>query len=151
MSNDLLNDALRDFSFHLANIEIDIFKQRKIWRNLDQMSAYFQSTPEKAVFSRVMYSATCLQQAYTVSEISLELGVSRQTISKICKETVEAGWIICAKFEKRLTYQASKILCDSIIQYADYNSDLFLDSPVHDAEHFLGMLKKGKAALHRRD
>ena len=61
MSNDLLNDALRDFSFHLVNIEIDIFKQRKIWRSFDQMSAYFQSTPEKAVFSRVMYRATCLQ------------------------------------------------------------------------------------------
>ena len=151
MSNDLLNDALREFSFHLANIEIDIFKQRKIWRSSDQMTAYFQSTPEKAVFSRVMYRATCVQQAYTISEISSELGVSRQTISKICKETVEAGWVICAKSEKRSTYQASKILCDSIIQYADYSSDLFLNSPVHDAEHFLGMLKKRKSSLHRQD
>ena len=45
--------ALRDFSLNLAITELKIFKERQTWRDECKMTAYFQSTPEKAAFSRL--------------------------------------------------------------------------------------------------
>ena len=79
--DDIINKALHEFSFHLAKTEIEIFKERKRWRSDCALSNYFQSTPEKAVFSRVMYIAAVVKQGYTVGEMAKELSISRQTIS----------------------------------------------------------------------
>ena len=39
---------------------------------------------------------------------------------------------------------ASNELCESIVGYADYSSDIFQMTDVHEAEHLLGLLKKDK-------
>ena len=145
--NDMINTALHEFSFHLAKTEIEIFKERKRWRSECVLTNYFQSTPEKAVFSRVMYIAAVVKQGYTVGEIAKELCISRQTISNLCKETVSAGWVICKKKNKRQYYQASDELCEAIVKYADYSSDMFQKTMVHEAEVLLGLLKRRKFAL----
>lgn len=94
--DNIINQALHEFSFHLAKTEIEIFKERKRWRADCVLTNYFQSTPEKAVFSRVMYIAAVVRQGYTVGEMAKELSISRQTISNLCKETVlQVG--CCAK------------------------------------------------------
>ena len=145
--NDMINTALHEFSFHLAKTEIEIFKERKRWRSECALTNYFQSTPEKAVFSRVMYIAAMVKQGYTVGEMAKELSISRQTISNLCKETVSAGWVLCKKENKRQYYHASDELCASIVNYADYSSDMFQKTMVHESEVLLGLLKRRKAAL----
>ena len=95
--DDIINKTLHEFSFHLAKTEIEIFKERRQWRSDCALTNYFQSTPEKAVFSRMMYIAALVKQGYTVGEMAKELLISRQTISNLCKETVAAGWVICKK------------------------------------------------------
>ena len=145
--DDMINTALHEFSFHLAKTEIEIFKERKRWRFDCALTNYFQSTPEKAVFSRVMYIAAVVKQGYTVGEMAKELSISRQTISNLCKETVSAGWVLCNKKDKRQYYQASDELCEAIVKYADYSSDMFQKTMVHEAEVLLGLLKRRKAAL----
>ncbi len=145
--DNIINQALHEFSFHLAKTEIEIFKERKRWRSDCALTNYFQSTPEKAVFSRVMYIAAVVKQGYTVGEMAKELSISRQTISNLCKETVSAGWVICEKKDKRQYYQASDELCALVVGYADYSSDMFQKTMVHEAEVLLGLLKRRKAAL----
>ena len=145
--DDIINKALHEFSFHLAKTEIEIFKERKRWRSECSLTNYFQSTPEKAVFSRVMYIAAVVKQGCSVSEMATELTISRQTITNLCNETVSAGWVLCEKKDKRKYYYASKELCASIVNYADYSSDMFQKTMVHEAEVFLGLLKRRKAAL----
>jgi hypothetical protein len=63
------------------------------------------------------------------------------------QETVSAGWVICEKKDKSQYYQASDELCASIVNYADYSSDMFQKTMVHEAEVPLGLLKRRKAAL----
>ena len=145
--DNIINQALHEFSFHLAKTEIEIFKERKRWRSDCALTNYFQSTPEKAVFSRVMYIAAVVKQGYTVGEIGKKLSISRQTISNLCKETVAAGWVICEKKDKRQYYQASDELCALVVGYADYSSDMFQKTMVHEAEVLLGLLKRRKAGL----
>jgi predicted transcriptional regulator len=146
--DNILKTALNDFSYHLALAEIQIFKERKSWRATDAMAAYFQSTPEKAAFSRLMYIAACVNQGYTVSQISAELQISRQTICKFTDECCAAGWIVWEKVRgNSYIYMASDELCASIVEYADYSSDVFLNAEVHNAELLLALLKRRNSDL----
>jgi len=109
--DNIIDQALHEFFFHLSKTEIKIFKERKRWRSDCALTTFSQSTPEKAVFNCVMYIAVVVKQGYTVGEMAKELLISRQTISNLCKETVSAGWVICEKKDKRQYYQASDELC----------------------------------------
>jgi hypothetical protein len=143
--------ALRDFSLNLAITELKIYKERQKWRDECKMTAYFQSTPEKAAFSRLMYVAARVNHLYTISEISRELSISRQTLSKVTDDCCAAGWIVWEKVHgNSFKYKASEELCQSIEAYADYSSDMFLEGSVHASEAFLGMLKRRKPDWHRK-
>lgn len=146
--DNILKTALNDFSYHLALAELQIFKDRKNWRATDPMTAYFQSTPEKAAFSRLMYVGACVNQGYTISQISAELHISRQTICKFIEECNAAGWIVWEKLSgNSYSYKASDELCTAIVEYADYSSDVFLNAEVHNAEHLLALLKRRNSDL----
>jgi len=146
---EMLKLALRDFSLNLAITELKIFKERQKWRDECRMTAYFQSTPEKAAFSRLMYVAARVNQLYTISEISSDLSISRQTVSKLVQDCCAEGWIVSDKISAtRYKYKASESLCQSIEAYADYSSDMFQHGTMHASEAFLGMLKRRKPDLH---
>jgi len=143
--------ALRDFSLNLAMTELKIFQERQKWRDECKITAYFQSTPEKAAFSRLMYVAARVNHLYTISEISTELSISRQTVSKVVQDCCAEGWIVWEKVHgNSYKYKASEQLCQLIEAYADYSSDMFLEGSVHASEAFLGMLKKRKPDWHRK-
>jgi len=150
--NEVTRAALLEFSEELARTELQVFKSRKQWSASDKLTAYFQSTPEKAAFSRLMYLAARVKQPYTVTEISNELGISRQTICTFTDDCCAEGWIVWQKVTgKSYKYMASSKLCERIVEYADYASDLFLQDPIYQAEQFLNTLKKRKAALRCAD
>ena len=140
--DDIYNTALNDFSYHLARTEIQIFKDRQRWITESKLTAWFQSSSEKAVFGRLLYVGTVVKQGYTLTQIASELQISRQTISAYLKETVAAGWVVSKQKGKTLYYYASDELCKSLVDYANYSSDIFLMTDVHEAEHFLGLIKK---------
>ena len=145
--NKIYKTALNDFSYYLALTEVKIFKDRQRWISEDKLTAWFQSSSEKAVFGRLLYIGTVVKEPYTLMQISTELNISRQTISNYLRETVDAGWVISEQKAKTLYYKASDELCESIVGYADYSSDLFQMTKVHEAEHLLGLLKKRQKAL----
>lgn len=149
--DEVLQLAVRDFALELAKTELEIYKERKSWREADKMAAYFQSTPEKAAFSRLMYVAARVNQSYTISQASIQLGISRQTLSRVTDDCCKEGWIVWEKVHgNSYKYKASEELCQSIEEYADYSSDMFQRSAVHESEHFLGTLKRRKSELHRQ-
>jgi len=145
--NNFYKDALNDFSYHLALTEIKIFKDRQRWIAESKLTAWFQSSSEKAVFGRLLYVGTVVNDPYTLTQIARELSLTRQTISAYIKETVAAGWVISKQSGKTLYYYASDELCKGIVDYADYNCDIFRMTEVHEAEHFLGLIKKRQNAL----
>lgn len=144
---DIYKTALNDFSYYLARTEIQVFKDRQRWIAESKLSAWFQSSSEKSAFGRLLYVGTVVKQGYTLTEIASELQISRQTISAYLKETVAAGWVISEQVGKTLYYYASDDLCESIVGFADYSSDMFQMTEVHEAEHLLGLLKKRQNAL----
>ncbi len=145
--DNIYKTALNDFSYYLALTEIQIFKDRQRWISEDKLTAWFQSSSEKSAFGRLLYVGTVVNDPYTLTQIANELYLTRQTISAYLKETVAAGWVVPEQVGKTLYYKASDELCERIVGYADYSSDLFQMSHVHEAEHLLGMLKKRQNAL----
>ncbi len=145
--DNIYKTALNDFSYYLALTEIQIFRDRQRWISEDKLTAWFQSSPEKAVFGRLLYVGTVVKEPYTLTQIANELNISRQTISNYLRETVDAGWVVAEQKGKTLYYKASDELCKSIVGYADYSSDMFQMSDVHEAEHLLGLLKKRQKDL----
>ena len=145
--DNIFKTALNDFSYYLALTEIQIFKDRQRWISDDKLTAWFQSSSEKSAFGRLLYVGTVVNDPYTLTQIANELSISRQTISAYLKETVAAGWVVPEQVGKTLYYKASDKLCERIVEYADYSSDLFQMTEVHEAEHLLGLLKKRQSAL----
>ncbi len=145
--DNIYKTALNDFSYYLALTEIQIFKDRQRWISEDKLTAWFQSSSEKSAFGRLLYVGTVVNDPYTLTQIANELYLTRQTISAYLKETVAPGWVVPEQIGKTLYYKASDDLCEKIVGYADYSSDLFLMSEVHEAEHLLGLLKKRQKAL----
>ena len=145
--DDIYKTALNDFSYYLARTEIQVFKDRQRWIAESKLSAWFQSSSEKAVFGRLLYVGTVVKQGYTLTQIASELEISRQTISAYLKETVAACLVVPKQVNKTLYYYASDELSESIVGYADYSSDMFQMTEVHEAEHLLGLLKKRQKAL----
>ena len=145
--DDIYKTALNDFSYYLALTEVQIFKDRQRWISEDKLTAWFQSSSEKAAFGRLLYIGAVVKQGYTLTEIATELNLSRQTISAFIKDTASAGWVVSNQVGKTLYYKASDELCESIVGYADYSSDVFLNAEVHNAEHLLALLKRRKSDL----
>ena len=145
--DNIFKTALNDFSYYLALTEIQIFKDRQRWISEDKLTAWFQSSSEKSAFGRLLYVGTVVNDPYTLMQIATELYLTRQTISNYLRETVDAGWVVSEQKGKTLYYYASNELCESIVGYADYSSDMFQMSEVHEAEHLLGLLKKRQNAL----
>ena len=145
--NKIYKTALNDFSYYLALTEVKIFKDRQRWISEDKLTAWFQSSSEKAVFGRLLYVGTVVNEPYTLTQIATELNLTRQTISNYLRETVDAGWVVSEQFGKTLYYYASDELCESIVGYADYSSNMFQMTDVHEAEIFLGLLKKRQNVL----
>ena len=145
--DNIYKNALNDFSYYLALTEIQIFKDRQRWIAESKLTAWFQSSSEKSAFGRLLYVGTVVKQGYTLTQIANELNISRQTISTYLRETVEAGWVVSKQDGKTLYYKASDELCECIVGYADYSSDMFQMTEVHEAEHLLGLLKKRQKAL----
>ena len=145
--DNIYKTALNDFSYYLALTEIQIFKDRQRWISESKLSAWFQSSSEKSAFGRLLYVGAVVKEPYTLTQIANELNLSRQTISTYLRETVDAGWVVAEQKGKTLYYKASDELCESIVGYADYSSDMFQMTEVHEAEHLLGLLKKRQKAL----
>lgn len=145
--DNIFKNALNDFSYYLALTEIQIFKDRQRWIAESKLTAWFQSSSEKSAFGRLLYVGTVVKEFYTLTQIANELNLSRQTISNYLRETVDAGWVVAEQKGKTLYYKASDELCESIVGYADYSSDMFQMTDVHEAEHLLGLLKKRQNAL----
>ena len=49
--------------------EIEIFKEWKRWRCDWAVTAYFQSKPETAIFSKEMYISAVVKQVYDLGEM----------------------------------------------------------------------------------
>ena len=140
-------EVLQDFTHKLCELEVQLFQQRAFsWS--DSITQYFQSTPVKSAFARLMYSAQSVKSGYTLTQITNKLRISRQAATQMVKECLDAGWIElcdCQKdYSKSNGYVCTEPLRKALYGYADYLHDRLVEAEIFQSEVCLMYLKKRK-------
>ena len=119
MYNHLLNDAVK------ANCqqEIEVYVAR-LGRRTNKLQRYFNSTPLRQVFARVLVLGRATNRLYTISEISDVLSASRQAVSKMIDETEAEGWAEVYRDNNRVQCQASSTLYAAHAEYTLWRKEL---------------------------
>lgn len=137
--------VLKELTHKLCQYEIQLYTARYEkggWLSQNKMNQYFQSTPEKMAFSRLMYIARSVNQLYSPSDIADTIYISRVAAHNIINETVEEGWVEqCGSEGNRKFYRASDVLADCMEETASWTHDVWFNLEVNDTDWLLYHMK----------
>jgi len=113
---DIFDRLLTDYKLAIAEIELSHRTIRNTYGR-NRISDYFNSTNNRLGFYYLMLKAAYVKQPYSVTNISDQLNISRQSGTTLVQECMAEGWVeVCGCGGKH--YQASKILIDADNEYA---------------------------------
>ena len=114
---DYVRDALmKKYALQLCRYEMAKYEGRQTRLN-GKMQQYFNSTPVKNAFARLMYIAANVKSLYTKTAIATELHITRQASHQMINECIQAGWIEIDEGGRCPTYKANPRLgrrCDEV-------------------------------------
>ena len=140
--DDIKKDAMRRYTQAMCLVEVELFNARQSWIAEDKLSAWFQSTPTKAAFGRLMTYASLVTECYTNSDIAEKLNISRMSANRLTKDASDAGWVkVCRHGKETTSYSASSDLVKSTTGYAEYLLDLLIKHDTLEAENLVWALK----------
>ena len=109
---DYIRQALMDkYTLQLCFYEMTLYHGRQ---------RYFNSTPTKNAFARLMYIASNVKSLYTKTAISQELHITRQAAHVMVEECLDGGWVEVDQDGRCPTYKASETLVDGVKMYAAF-------------------------------
>jgi len=139
-------DTLKELTYKLCQYEIQLYTARYEqggWLSENKMNKYFQSTPEKMAFSRLMYLARSANQLYSPSDIADALHISRTAVHNIINETIPAGWVVqCCSEGNRKFYRASDVLAEAMEETASWTHDAWFSIGLSDTDWLLSVIKE---------
>ena len=106
-----------------CNVEIEVFVAR-LTRRTNRLQRYFNSTPLRATFSRILVLGKCVNRLYTISEIADKLQTSRQSIAILVNECEEEGWAYVVRNGNRVQFQATDELYEAHKEYVKWRMEL---------------------------
>ena len=138
--------AMEAYIVALCKTEVQLFRDREYWKSEEPLTAYFQSTPHKAAFGRLMTKAALVAECYNIKEISETLNLTRQSVHRMVNDCMDAGWIevcirCCSNGEKD-KYIASQELVKSTDGYASYLIKTLIKTGALDSEILVASLIK---------
>ena len=102
-----------------CNVEIEVFVSR-LTRRTTRLQRYFNSTPLRQTFARILVLAKCVNKHYTISEVAKKLETTRQSISILVNETEEEGWAEVVRQGNRVQFQATDELYQAHKEYVKW-------------------------------
>lgn len=82
----------KGYALALAKWQVEIYQARNS-RDAKHIQRYFNSTPARNTFARLMFVSAHDNRVYTQSVIASELFISRQAAKKMVEECLAEGWI----------------------------------------------------------
>lgn len=105
------------------------------------LQRYFNSTPARNAFARVMFVAAHDNTVYTKTGISRILHITRQATALMIDDCIAEGWVVTdAK-----SWKASQILIDAQYSYAEFHKETLIGLPVSYYLQTLEHYQKAKA------
>ena len=126
--NDIEQKILSDYAQALAKWQIELYRGRNE-RKDDAIQRYFNSTPTRNTFARMMFIAYQDDNSlYTKAEIARQLFITRQAASQMVEDCLAEGWIEA----NGNGYKASQTLADKVMNYVEFHIDTLTRNPVTD-------------------
>jgi len=151
--NDIEQNLLHEYAVALAQWQIELYQGRNQRQN-DAIQRYFNSTPARNAFARMMFLAYHDDKSlYTKAEIARELFITRQAASQMIEDCLAEGWIEAHCEGKTTCYKASQTLADKVMNYVEFHISTLVQNPVPDLYMSLrsyqqAMQKKRQVTLH---
>mgnify|MGYP001166389791 CR=1 FL=1 len=126
--NDIEQKIISEYAVALAKWQIELYQGRQT-RMDNHIQRYFNSTPVRNTFARMMFVAYHNDKSlYTKAEISRQLHITRQAASLMVDDCLAEGWIeTCGN-----GYKASQTLADKVMNYVEFHIDTLTRNPVTD-------------------
>ena len=120
VENEMFDRVMEDYMARLLEVEVEIYKSR-ILRMDTPTQIYFNSSPLKNVFARVMVISRLQGKAVSITQLAHKLLVSRQAISTIVQDCLDKQWIKLVEIRGReKTYYGTSLLIEETNKYVDY-------------------------------
>jgi len=146
VTKDIAKFAMQKCIISLCTTEVELFKEREKWKSESQLTAYFQSTPHKAAFGRLMTKAALVTECYNIREICDELNLTRQSVYRMVNECLDADWIEvcsrCCNNGEKDKYIASQQLVSATEGYARYLFQKLNETEALDNNNLLYLLNR---------
>ena len=122
--DEMFDHVWEDYMVRLCVTEVEIYKSRLL-RMDNPIQIYFNSSPLKNVFARVMAISRIKKKPQTITKLASQLLVSRQAISTIVRECLEKDWIeLVERRGREKTYYATETLVYAVNNYISFVYDL---------------------------
>ena len=119
-----LNRNIKSFSLQICEHQISLHKVRCTRMN-NRVQRYFNSSMRRNVFARLMCKGSYLDKWYSISDISEELFLTRQTAHRFVSDCLAEGWIIKKQNCRPSVFRAAPILTQHMENYAEaYKEEL---------------------------
>ena len=120
VENEMFDRVMEDYMVRLCEVEVDIYKSR-ILRMDTPTQIYFNSSPLKNVFARVMCVGRLQGKPLSITQLAHKLLVSRQAISTIIQDCLDKSWIKLVEIRGReKTYYATSLLVAETFKYVRF-------------------------------
>ena len=120
VENEMFDRVMEDYMARLLEVEVEIYKSR-ILRMDTPTQIYFNSSPLKNVFARVMVISRLQGKAVSITQLAHKLLVSRQAISTIVQDCLDKQWIKLVEIRGReKTYYGTSLLVAETFKYVRF-------------------------------
>lgn len=127
------NVLFKVYARELCAHQVGIHKARQT-RMDTPIQRYFNSTPARNAFARLMCLATYDKTLYIKSNIAKELHITRQAAHVMVEECLDAGWIeFAGEYCGGKGYRATEHLIWGMENYVQRHLEMLDETGVHDA------------------
>ena len=125
---DIEQKILSDYAVALAKWQVELYRGRN-QRKDDAIQRYFNSTPARNTFARMMFLAYQDDKlVYTKTEIARQLFITRQAASQMVDDCLAEGGVEA----QGSGYKASQTLAKKQMDYTMFHIDTLTRNPVTD-------------------
>ena len=127
MNKKQLQDYLdMEMSKVLCQLELNIYQGRQD-RLTTKIQRYFNSTPLRNAFNRIITYSYIVNEFYTISCVADQLRTTRQSISNMVEECEAEGWIEVDRSPNRVGFKGTASCYVGFLNYLNHRKELAKD------------------------
>ena len=144
-NNDVEQQMLAEYAIALSHWQIELYRGRN-QRQGDAIQRYFNSTPVRNAFSRMMFLANRDDKLhYTKSEIARQLYITRQAASVMVDDCLAEGWVESCCEQPHSCYKATHLLANKMMDYVHFHLETLEKSPLTDLHACIQCYRRAQA------